>query len=478
MYNFKKKSSIVFGTRLPIFIALLFLVTICSAQNVGIGTTTPSAKLHVNGSLRITNGTQAAGKVLTSDANGNATWQQSNAANGTVGFGTWGDCSSNNISEFQPEVHDSVVTHDVFGTSLAMDSLFAFAGAPGIPIINPLPKGALYVYRFNGTHWVFFQKLTDPTGEASDQFGATVALSGQTLVVGAPGDDVNGRTDQGSACIFRYNGSSWVFAQKIFDATGNSGDRFGSSLGISGNHLIVGVPHADVLSVQDIGIASFYRFNGSSWVFTNHVFDGTGTAEDYFANSVAISGNIAVVGCQNFKVGNSIFHGKVSTYLFNGTQWVLQQSLFQMPSTPGGRYGCSVSIEGNSLLVGAIGALMNGVDRGAAFYYEFIGNRWTFRQELKSPTDNNSENFGSAVSISGNYAMVGSLDYANNRPASTIIYFKLRNWTIVQSVTDPMHEVNDFFGNTLCIHGGAKRFVIGSNRYFRDTGKISFGKIN
>jgi hypothetical protein len=480
MYNFKKKNGIVLGTRLPISITLLFLVTICSAQNVGIGTTTPSAKLHVNGSLRITNGTQGAGKVLTSDANGNATWQQSNAANGTVGFGTWGDCSSNNISEYQPEIHDSVVTNDVFGTSLAMDSLFAFVGAPGAYFLQaPSPvKGAVYVYRFNGTHWVFFQKLTDPTGEALDKFGTTVALSGQTLVVGAPGDDVNGKIDQGSACIFRYNGSSWVFAQKIFDATGNNYDEFGKSLGISGNHLIVGVPRADVLSVENIGIASFYRFNGSSWVFTNHVFDGTSKADDYFASSVAISGNIAVVGCQRFKVGTNSFQGKVSTYLFNGTQWVLQQSLIGLSGEAGDRFGCSVSIEGNSLLIGAEATNVGGVDRGSAFYYELIGNQWTYRQQLSSSTEKDNEYFGSVVSISGNYAMVGSGDYLRKTPAATIIYNKFRNWTTVQMVPDPAYQQWDGFGNTLSIHGGSKRFVIGSLYYFNSTGKISFGKIN
>ena len=270
-----------------------------NGTGVGIGTTAPGEKLHVAGNIKGDTVKPNAikltpnagnGKILTSDATGNASWQTSStSAGGNIGFGVWGDCATNgNISEYNPVTDSTGGFSDQFGFSVSISGNYAIVGAPYDDVGANVNQGSASIYQYNGTNWVLMQKITDATGAAVDEFGFSVSISGNYAIVGAVNDDVGANNDQGSASIYQYNGSSWVLMQKITDATGAVDDRFGSSVSISGNYAIVGAESDDVGANANQGSANIYQRIGLVWRKLQYVTDPAGAVGESFGSSVAI----------------------------------------------------------------------------------------------------------------------------------------------------------------------------------------------
>jgi FG-GAP repeat len=271
------------------------------------------------------------------------------------------------------------------------------------------------------------QKITDVTGAAGDNFGTSVSVSGNYAIVGAYTDDVGANADQGSASIYQWNGTNWVLMQKITDATGAVDDLFGASVSVSGNYAIAGAYADDVGANGNQGSASVYQYNGTNWVLMQKITDATGAATDNFGNSVSVSGNYAIVGAYGDNVGANADQGSASIYQYNGTSWVLMQ-------------------------------------------------------KITDATGVASDFFGQSVSISGNYAIVGSSADdvgANGDQGSASIYQRVGlGWQKLQYVTDPGGNLNDFWGYSTAIDGTTQRFLIGAVGYASLSGKVAFGKIN
>ncbi|GAF91309.1 unnamed protein product, partial [marine sediment metagenome] len=159
---------------------------------------------------------------------------------------------------------------------------------------NGSSSGSAYVFRYNGSSWAEEQKLLASDGEANDYFGHAVAISGDTAVVGAYGDDDNG-SSSGSAYVFRYNGSNWSEEQKLLAFGGGVGDQFGYSVAISGDAIVIGAPYDDD-NGSNSGSAYVFRYTGGNWMLQAMLLASDGEANDYFGRAVAISGDTAVVG--------------------------------------------------------------------------------------------------------------------------------------------------------------------------------------
>lgn len=463
-----------------IVVVILLNGQLINAQNVGIGTTSPSEKLQVSGNIKADTLKPNAlkltpnageGKVLVSDALGNASWQ----ATGNIGYGVWGDCATNgNIGDYQPVVDENPAEFDYFGTSTSISGNFAIVGAKGDDIGANDGQGSASIFQFNGTSWVFMQKIVDPAGAASATFGTSVYISGNYVIVGAPYD--NGK---GAACIFQYNGTSWVFMQKITDATGAADDEFGRNVCISGNYAIVAADKDDLtVALTDYGSASIYKFNGTSWVLMQKLIDATGGTNFRFGYSVSISGNNAIIGARYEKVGANGNQGSASIYQFNGTAWLLKNKLTEINGEVNDWLGCSTSISGDYAAVGVNGDNPGvGGIQGSVNIYKFDGTNWVFTQKVSDPTDSTSDAFGSFVNLSGNYLIASP--YKFQTKGSATIYSRIGlGWYKVQTVMDPAGESKDLFGYNPTIDGASKRFVVGVPFIFGNSGKVVFGKVN
>jgi FG-GAP repeat len=473
-----------------LIIVILFLSALPAfAQNVGIGNTNPTEKLEVTGNIKADTVKPAAlkltpnagtGKILTSDAAGNAAWTQSSIVAGNVGYGLWGDCATNgSISEYLPVVDSAGKTSDNLGFSVSIFGDFAFIGIPDANIGANVDQGAVLIYKYENNGWNYFTKLTDATGAAGDEFGHSVCINGNYAFVGSYKDYVGASAEQGSASIYQYNGTNWVLMQKITDATGAAGDHFGSAVSISGNKAIVGSSLDNVGANGDQGSASFYQFNGTNWVLMQKVTDVTGATSDQFGLTVSISGTKAVIGAPYDDEGANVDNGSAIFYQFNGTSWILTQKISNGLGASGEIFGFSVAIDDNYAVVGKPGESSS---EGAATTYFYGGASWSAISALSRPTSALNDQFGYSVSITGNYILVGV--YSDDVGSSTdegaaALFTRVGNlWQQQQYITDPSGSAYNYMGASVAIDGITKRFVICAPGAFSNRGKALFGKVN
>ena len=308
------------------------------------------------------------------------------------------------ISEFKIMASDGAVD-DWFGISVSISGDYALVGAYQDDD-NGDRSGSAYVFKRSGTSWVQEAKLLPSDGAEVDNFGKSVSISGDYAVVGALLDDDNG-TNSGSAYVFKRTGTSWVQEAKLLASDGVADDEFGKSVSISGDYTVVGALLDDDNGTNS-GSAYVFKRTGTSWVEEAKLLASDGATNDQFGFSVSISGDYAVVGATDDDDNGS---GSGSAYVFKrtGTSWVEEAKLLASDGAEGDLFGGSVSISGDYTVVGAHQDDDNGTNSGSAYLFKRIGTSWAQEAKLLASDGLLDDVFGFSVSISGDYAVVGSV---------------------------------------------------------------------
>ena len=295
---------------------------------------------------------------------------------------------------------------DYFGISVAISGETAIVGARFDDIGAGTDQGSAYVFVRSGTTWTQQQKLTAANAANNDRFGWSVAINGETAVVGAVGAN-NGR---GSAYVFVRNGTAWIQQQQLTAADGALNDFLGLSVGISGETVIVGAPSASVGGNSEQGAAYVFVRNGATWVQQQKLTAADGAPQDNFGQSVGINGETAIVSAPRDDVGANVDQGSAYTFVRNGTTWTQQQKLTAADGVPNDIFGQSVAISGETVIVGANFADVSAANQGAAYTFTRSGTVWTQLQKVVAPDAAANDSFGWSVSISGERAIVGALN--------------------------------------------------------------------
>ena len=303
-------------------------------------------------------------------------------------------------------------TGDLFGYTVSISGNTAIVGSVNDDIgMNP-DQGSAYIFVRVGKSWIEQTQLVADDGAAHDNFGGSVAIDGNTVIVGATGD-VGANSKQGKAYIFVRNGTQWTQQAQLAANDGAAQDFFGKSVAISGDTVIIGSPFDDVGANPDQGSAYIFARSGINWTQQTIITANDGATGDGFGNCVAISGNSAIVGAYFDDVGVNVNQGSAYVFARSRSGWS-QQAQFTAPTT---LYGNSVAIDGDTAVVGAFGDdIASNQNQGSAYIYARSGIKWTQQSWIKAADGNENDNFGSSVSISGNSIIVGanSADIGDN----------------------------------------------------------------
>jgi len=200
---------------------------------------------------------------------------------------------------------------DEFGNAVSIFGDVVVVGAHWDADNDPL-SGSAYVFRWNGSIWEEEQKLIAPGGTTEDEFGISVSVSGDVAVVGAFQDDASG-SNSGSAYVFRWNGSSWMHQQELVPLDGAAHDWFGMSVAVSEDTIVVGAPNGSGNSIF-FGSAYVFNWNGSSWFEAYKLLASDGAYGDTSGSSVAVFDDIVLWGADHDD-DNGVDSGSV--YVFN-----------------------------------------------------------------------------------------------------------------------------------------------------------------
>ncbi len=318
-------------------------------------------------------------------------------------------------------------TNDQFGSSVAVSGNTMVIGAPnecsdarGVngnqTNKNGFQSGAAYVFVRSGSNWTQQAYLKASNTGVGDHFGQSVAIFGDTMIVGAPSESsdatgVNGNqandnaTNSGAAYIFVRTGTNW--SQQAYLKASNTGaeDRFGDSVAISGDIVIVGATveasgshevngDQNDNSVPYAGAAYVFARSGTNWSQQAYL---KGPPSNYeFDGSVAVSGSTAVVGNLDSPVA--------CVFVRSGTNWTREAVFVGLDPFGDEEFGYSVAVSGDTVVVGAPGE----DESGTAYVFVRSGTNWIQQAVLHDSNDRETDRFGNSVAIVGDTVVVGA----------------------------------------------------------------------
>ncbi|GEM_PF-4125934 len=301
--------------------------------------------------------------------------------------------------------------------------------------------------------WEEVQVLANPNPATSDLFGNSVSISGNYAIVGAYADDITaGVTYTNAGSACIYHWDGTSWNQLPVIANPDPANNDRFGWSVS----IAGDYAAVGASRDNSNSGSVYIFHreGLSWVQQQKL---TGTAGSYFGYSVQISGDDILVGTPQI---NSM-KGCAYVYHRDGTSWIQQAVLEDEEGEAGDYFGWSVSISEDYAIVGSIYDDGSNLNDGSAIIFHREGTTWTQQQKLPNPDPADNDYLGNAVAISGEYAIVG--DYTDNTTAGSIYFYHLEDasWVRQPKISNPYPSAYDSFGYAISISGD--NAIIGAN---------------
>jgi hypothetical protein len=420
---------------------------------------------------------------------------------------------------------------DYFGNAVALSGETLVVGARGEASNadsgagsqgdnSAIEAGAAYVFVRNGSTWTQQAYLKAANSDAGDQFGRAVAIAGDTLVVGAPGEAslataVNGNAADnaaegaGAAYVFVRSNGLWTQQAYLKPANAGGGDLFGEAVAISGDTILVGASGESGSATgvngdgannhaSSSGAAYVFVRNGTVWTQQAYLKASNTGAADEFGRSVALEGDTALVGAPgetsaspgvNGDQQNNTMFAAGAAYVFVRTGVIWSQQAYLKSSRPGGDqlFGEAVALSGTTAVVGAPGESGSTTEidgdetdataygAGAAYVFTASGGSWSQQAYLKAPNTDPADSFGMSVAIAGDTLVAGApleagaasgpngdaLDNSAYSAGAAYVFGRTAGvWTQRAYLKASNTDANDQLGSGLAIAGGT--IVVGA----------------
>ena len=284
--------------------------------------------------------------------------------------------------------------------------------------------GEVHIYRRSGLTWKYHSRLQPAIPGGYEYFGFSLALDGNSLIVGAPLATASGVIQAGTARVYTLQGGEWIKEADLFADTPLSNAQFGYVVDIDGDKAIISARSEPSASISYAGAAYIFERTETAWTQTAKLTTPNPERNDFFGDDVAIQGDFAVVGFSSDTVKAAFNAG--SAYLFenesNTGNWVLAQRLTAAVTDGGSQFGRRLDVHDSTIVIGAY----TGDNGGSVheFNYNSSVGKWTESNKLMNPSSEWAGfRFGSDVAIDGGTIIVGA-DASSRGTASAHIFDK------------------------------------------------------
>ena len=304
----------------------------------------------------------------------------------------------------------------------------------------------------NGGIWAYLGWKGAPADlAAEDYFGRAVAISGQTVIVGAHGHDA-AAAEGGAAYIFQFDGAAWNQVAKLLSSEPQEWDGFGAFVDIDGSRVVIS--GGEEAGVTDSGAAYVFEFDGTSWNETAKLTASDAAPYDW-AGALALDGDNVILGAY---ADDDDGNGSGSAYMFHfdGTNWSQVAKLTASDAAAGDQFGTSVALYGSTAIVGAeYKDETVGSDAGGAYIFEFDGVTWSETAKLTASNAVAFDHFGRDVAIHGDTAVVTAHRYLSAGPGSIYTFRHVSaSWLEESEVTGVDTADSDEFGDAIALREG------------------------
>lgn len=308
---------------------------------------------------------------------------------------------------------------DFFGMTAALDGNQAVVGATQDDDLG-FNSGSVFLYEYNGTNWVETAQIFAPDGDSSDKFGSAVALSGDLLVVGASADELGLINNVGSIYVFRKVAGVWGFEQKVLGSSAAAGAEFGWDVQTDGTTILASAL-GESNGLNTTGAVYAFSFDGLNWNEDQRFFPSVGGDGDWFGWSMNLEGERVAIGAPQHTGGGAVY-----VFERQGGAWTELDKVVSASTVSGDALGWSVDLQWPVLVAGAPGAVgiptsPAGASDGAVYKFNFTGAEWVDVQHWVSG-DVNVTSFpppqmGMSVALDGKTVISGA-PFANTTAAS------------------------------------------------------------
>jgi hypothetical protein len=345
---------------------------------------------------------------------------------------------------------------DRYGSALAVAGDVAMVGA----FLEDGPAGGdsgrVHWFEREGEAWQYRGTIDAPDAEVEDRFGVSIAIDGDLAAIGAYWDIIDDRIDQGSVYLFRRSGAEWLFERKLVASDGRARDLFGFSVALSGDLLLVGARSA-ALPFIDQGAAYVFRRNGSAWLQEARLDLPTPASAAFFGAAVALAGDQAVVGAPGVSGGAGRTNaGAAYVFSAGSAGWSLRHRLQASNPVAGAAFGFAVAADGERWLIGAPGEPFVVLAAGGAYLYR--ASDGTLEAILRAGSPQPGENLGIAVALAGSEIALGASawDGASGANSGLVRTYRRESgrWLESAAIESIDSKPGDGFGRALALADG------------------------